>query len=104
MGQNSNPISILETCGKEIIRIVTPISICILLVVIFVSILNGDSSLGGCCSITVMATMAYNESSSNSEEKKRKVENLKRTERKKNERKPKENNILCIKRRITMAC
>ncbi|PIM99183.1 Presenilin [Handroanthus impetiginosus] len=66
MEQNPNPRSILETCGEEIIRIVTPVSICMLSVVILVSVLNGDSSSGDGLSITTMATMAYTESSSDS--------------------------------------
>ncbi|KAG8379301.1 hypothetical protein BUALT_Bualt07G0074200 [Buddleja alternifolia] len=63
--QNPRPRTILETLGEEIVRIITPVSICMLLVVILVSILRGDSSSEG-SSITTMATMAYTESSSDS--------------------------------------
>lgn len=66
MEQNPRPRSILETCGEEIIRIVTPVSICMLSVVILVSILNGDSSSNGGLPITTMATVAYTENSSDS--------------------------------------
>ncbi|GER38606.1 presenilin-like family protein [Striga asiatica] len=71
MDQNSRrrPKTILETCGEEIVRIITPVSICMLTVVILVSILNGDSSStsnGGGSSITTMATVAYSENSSDS--------------------------------------
>ncbi|KAL7139385.1 hypothetical protein ABFS83_09G047000 [Erythranthe nasuta] len=65
MEQNPRPRSVLEVCGEEIIRIVTPVSICMVLVVILVSILNGDSS-SNLSSITTMATIAYSESSSDS--------------------------------------
>ncbi|KAL0342434.1 UNVERIFIED_CONTAM: Presenilin-like protein [Sesamum calycinum] len=66
MEQNPRPRSVLETLGEEIIRIVTPVSICMLAVVILVSILNGDSSSRGDLPITTMATIAYSESSSDS--------------------------------------
>ncbi|KAL0415938.1 UNVERIFIED_CONTAM: Presenilin-like protein [Sesamum latifolium] len=66
MEQNPRPRTVLETLGEEIIRIVTPVSICMLSVVILVSILNGDSSNGGDLPITTMATIAYSESSSDS--------------------------------------
>ncbi|KAI3454814.1 hypothetical protein Pfo_011477 [Paulownia fortunei] len=66
MEQSPRPRSILEIYGEEIIRIITPVSICMLSVVILVSILNGDSSSGGGLSITTMATIAYTESSSDS--------------------------------------
>lgn len=65
MEQHPRPKTVLETCGEEIIRIVTPVSICMLLVVILVSILNEDSSNGG-VSFATMATMAYAEDSSDS--------------------------------------
>ncbi|XP_047966801.1 presenilin-like protein At2g29900 [Salvia hispanica] len=66
MEQNPRPKTILETCGEEIIRIVTPVSICMLLVVILVSVLNRGSSLDDGISFASMATMAYSESSSDS--------------------------------------
>ncbi|CAA0820874.1 Presenilin-like protein [Striga hermonthica] len=71
MDQNSRrrPKTILDTCGEEIVRIITPVSICMLTVVILVSILNGDASSisdGGGSSITTMATVVYSENSSDS--------------------------------------
>ncbi|KAL6584121.1 hypothetical protein OROMI_003410 [Orobanche minor] len=65
MEQDPRPKSILETCGEEIMRIITPVSICMLSVVILVSILNGNSSSGG-SSVTPVATIAYTENSSDS--------------------------------------
>lgn len=65
MDQNQKPTSILETLGEEIIRIVTPVSICMLLVVILVSVLNNDLGSSG-PSITTIATTAYTENSSDS--------------------------------------
>lgn len=66
MEPNPRPRSLLETLGEEIIRIITPVSICMLSVVILVSILNGEDSSGSGSSITTMATMAYDESNSDS--------------------------------------
>lgn len=65
MDRNQKPTSILETLGEEIIRIVTPVSICMLLVVILVSVLSNDSDPSG-SSITSIATTAYAENSSDS--------------------------------------
>ncbi|XP_073126838.1 presenilin-like protein At2g29900 [Henckelia pumila] len=65
MDRNPRPRSILETLGEEIVRIVTPVSICMILVVILVSLLNTDSSSNG-LSISSMATVAYAETSSDS--------------------------------------
>lgn len=65
MDQNQEPKSILETLGEEIIRIITPVSICMLLVVILVSILNNGLGSSG-SSITTIATAAYTENSSDS--------------------------------------
>ncbi|XP_042499372.1 presenilin-like protein At2g29900 [Macadamia integrifolia] len=65
MAQNTKPPSILETIGEEIIRIVTPVSICMFLVVLLVAILNTDTS-DSSSSITTMATIAYNEDPSDS--------------------------------------
>ncbi|KAL3640496.1 hypothetical protein CASFOL_015464 [Castilleja foliolosa] len=62
----TRPKTILETCGEEIVRIITPVSICMLSVVILVSILNNDSSSNGGSSITTMATIAYSENTSDS--------------------------------------
>ncbi|CAI9111789.1 OLC1v1012108C1 [Oldenlandia corymbosa var. corymbosa] len=62
------PTSILHTLGEEIIRIITPVSICMLLVVLLVSILNNDDNgLGGFGSnISTLASIAYSEDSSDS--------------------------------------
>lgn len=65
MERNQKPTSILETLGEEIIRIVTPVSICMLLVVILVSVLSNDLDPSG-SSITTIATTAYTENSSDS--------------------------------------
>ncbi|KAF5933929.1 hypothetical protein HYC85_030100 [Camellia sinensis] len=63
MDQNPKPTSVLESLGEEIIRIITPVSICMFLVVILVTILNNDSSSS---SIATIATVAYTEDSSDS--------------------------------------
>lgn len=65
MDQNQRPTGILHSLGEEIIRIITPVSICMLLVVILVSILDVDSSDSS--SFTTIATMAYTESTSDTE-------------------------------------
>ncbi|KAJ4973368.1 hypothetical protein NE237_006542 [Protea cynaroides] len=65
MAQNPKPPSILETVGEEIIRIVTPVSICMFLVVLLVAILNTDTT-DSSSSFTSMATIAYNEDPSDS--------------------------------------
>ncbi|CAN4088367.1 unnamed protein product [Withania somnifera] len=65
MDQNSKPKSILDSLGEEIVRIITPVSICMLLVVVLVSVLNNDSDSSG-PSFTSVATVAYSESSSDS--------------------------------------
>ncbi|XP_058180757.1 presenilin-like protein At2g29900 [Rhododendron vialii] len=65
MDQNPRPKSLLDSVGEEIIRIVTPVSICMLLVVILVTVLSDDSeSLSS--SMTTVATVAYTEDSSDS--------------------------------------
>ncbi|XAR65537.1 hypothetical protein NMG60_11009689 [Bertholletia excelsa] len=68
MDQHPRPTSILDSLGEEIIRIITPVSICMLLVVILVSILNSDSSNSVLLSssITTIATIAYTEDGSDS--------------------------------------
>ncbi|KAB2073344.1 hypothetical protein ES319_A07G076400v1 [Gossypium barbadense] len=63
MAQNQRPKSLLDSLGEEIIRILTPVSICMLLVVLLVSILNSSSSLYVTSSI---ATIAYSETGSDS--------------------------------------
>ncbi|XP_071903859.1 presenilin-like protein At2g29900 isoform X2 [Coffea arabica] len=65
MDQNQKPTSLLDTLGEEIIRILTPVSICMFLVVILVSILNNSSDSSG-PSITTIASIAYSEDSSDS--------------------------------------
>lgn len=64
MAQNPKPRSIIESLGEEIVRIITPVSICMFLVVILVSILNNSESSSA--SITTVATIAYTEDSSDS--------------------------------------
>ncbi|CAL9077190.1 presenilin-like protein At2g29900 [Musa acuminata AAA Group] len=58
---NSNP-GVLETLGEEIVRIVAPVSACMLLVVLLVTALSSSSG-GGLASI---ATIAYSDDSSDS--------------------------------------
>ncbi|KAI6683216.1 hypothetical protein NL676_029129 [Syzygium grande] len=65
MAQNSRPRSVLDSLGEEIVRIVTPVSICMFLVVILVSVL-GSSSSSSSMSGSSMATIAYSESDSDS--------------------------------------
>ncbi|KAF8037403.1 hypothetical protein BT93_B0336 [Corymbia citriodora subsp. variegata] len=64
MAPNSRPTSVLDSLGEEIIRIVTPVSICMFLVVILVSVL--DSSSSSPSSVSSMATIAYSETDSDS--------------------------------------
>ncbi|PKI47739.1 hypothetical protein CRG98_031872 [Punica granatum] len=65
MAQNPRPrSSLLDSLGEEIVRIVTPVSICMFLVVILVSVLNSSSSSSG--SVTSIATIAYSETDSDS--------------------------------------
>lgn len=68
MERNTRPTSIIDTLGEEITRIITPVSICMFLVVILVSFLNSDpsSSSSFSQSITTIANLAYDESSSDS--------------------------------------
>lgn len=65
MDENQKPTSILDTLGEEIIRIITPVSICMLLVVVLVSVLN-NSSDSSTSAITTLASVAYTEDSSDS--------------------------------------
>ncbi|CAK9147962.1 unnamed protein product [Ilex paraguariensis] len=65
MDQHPKPRSILESLGEEIIRIITPVSICMFLVVILVSILNNDSTSSSSSGSSI-ATIAYTENSSDS--------------------------------------
>ncbi|XP_026385330.1 presenilin-like protein At2g29900 isoform X2 [Papaver somniferum] len=72
MDENRKRSSILETVGEEMVRIITPVSICMFLVVLLVSILNNDSSSSQ-ASISSIATIAYNEDTSDSDWAKFKV-------------------------------
>ncbi|KAJ9163523.1 hypothetical protein P3X46_023182 [Hevea brasiliensis] len=65
MAQIQRPKSFLDSLGEEIIRIITPVSICMFIVVILVSILNTDSSSAS-TTINNIATMAYAETTSDS--------------------------------------
>lgn len=65
MDQNQKPTSLLDTIGEEIIRIITPVSICMFLVVVLVSLLNNASDSSG-PSISTIASVAYTEDSSDS--------------------------------------
>ncbi|XP_050226138.1 presenilin-like protein At2g29900 [Mercurialis annua] len=67
MAQNHHrPKSLIDSLGEEIVRIITPVSICMLIVVILVSILNDADSSSASSTINSMATMAYNETISDS--------------------------------------
>ncbi|PWA99836.1 Peptidase A22A, presenilin [Artemisia annua] len=66
MDQNTRPTSILNSLGQEIISIITPVSICMFSVVILVSILNSNP-LNLSSSISTIATVAYNEPTSDSD-------------------------------------
>ncbi|KAI3929890.1 hypothetical protein MKW98_004044 [Papaver atlanticum] len=66
MDENRKSSSILETVGEEMVRIITPVSICMFLVVLLVSILNNDSSSSQ-ASISSIVTFAYNEDTSDSD-------------------------------------
>ncbi|KAI4343965.1 hypothetical protein L6164_011249 [Bauhinia variegata] len=63
MAPNQRSPTIIDSLGEEIVRIVAPVSICMLLVVILVSILNTNSSS---VSTTSIATVAYSETNSDS--------------------------------------
>ncbi|CAL5198464.1 unnamed protein product [Lathyrus oleraceus] len=58
----SSSSTVLDTLGEEIVRIITPVSICMFLVVILVSILNTDDSP----TISTIANIAYDETTSDS--------------------------------------
>lgn len=58
-------MNIIDSLGEEIIRIITPVSICMLMVVILVSILNTDSSSTS-STMNTIATIAYTETTSDS--------------------------------------
>ncbi|CAH9095749.1 unnamed protein product [Cuscuta epithymum] len=65
MAQSRRRTTILDSLGEEIVRIITPVSICMFFVVVLVSVLNTgpDSSPP---SFSTIATAAYSESSSDS--------------------------------------
>ncbi|KAL8150636.1 hypothetical protein V2J09_020444 [Rumex salicifolius] len=68
MDRTQRPTSILDTLGEEIVRIVTPVSACMFLVVILVSILSADDSFSSPSqSISSIATIVYDEGSSSSD-------------------------------------
>ncbi|CAK8563246.1 unnamed protein product [Lathyrus sativus] len=58
----SSSSTVLDTLGEEIVRIITPVSICMFLVVILVSILNTNDSP----TISTIANIAYDETTSDS--------------------------------------
>uniref|UniRef100_A0A7N0T1M4 Presenilin n=1 Tax=Kalanchoe fedtschenkoi TaxID=63787 RepID=A0A7N0T1M4_KALFE len=63
MDPTRRPKSLIDSLGEEIVRIITPVSVCMFLVVILVSILNSSSSTP---SVSSIATIAYSESGSDS--------------------------------------
>ncbi|KAF5734661.1 Presenilin-like family protein [Tripterygium wilfordii] len=66
MAQNRRSKSILDSVGEEIIRIITPVSICMFMVVLMVCVLNTDSSDSASSSVPTIATIAYTETGSDS--------------------------------------
>ncbi|KAF5477166.1 hypothetical protein F2P56_003837 [Juglans regia] len=66
MAQNTKPTSILDSLGEEIIRIIAPVSICMFMVVILVSVLDSSSSSSTSASVNSIATIAYAETNSDS--------------------------------------
>uniref|UniRef100_A0A803L9J5 Presenilin n=1 Tax=Chenopodium quinoa TaxID=63459 RepID=A0A803L9J5_CHEQI len=66
MDRNERPTSVIDSLGEELVRIITPVSICMFLVVILVSTLSSDSSSSSSDSIITIANLAYDESSSDS--------------------------------------
>ncbi|KAI3955157.1 hypothetical protein MKX01_034186 [Papaver californicum] len=67
MDENRKRSGILETVGEEMVRIITPVSICMFLVVLLVSILNNNDASSSQSSISSIATIAYNEDTSDSD-------------------------------------
>ncbi|KAJ6293844.1 hypothetical protein OIU76_022001 [Salix suchowensis] len=65
MAQTRRPKSVIDSLGEEIVRIVTPVSICMFMVVLLVSTLNTGSS-SSASSFNSIATIAYNETTSDS--------------------------------------
>ncbi|KAI3412451.1 uncharacterized protein J3R85_017389 [Psidium guajava] len=65
MARSSRPTSVLDSLGEEIIKIVTPVSICMFLVVILVSVLDSSSSSSSTSGASI-ATIAYSEDDSDS--------------------------------------
>ncbi|KAL2935357.1 hypothetical protein RDABS01_018475 [Bienertia sinuspersici] len=65
MERNERPPSIIDSLGEELIRIITPVSICMFLVVLLVSVLNSESSSSSDSIITI-ANLAYDENNSES--------------------------------------
>ncbi|KAM2924246.1 hypothetical protein COP2_040371 [Malus domestica] len=65
MAQNPRPPTILESLGEELIRIITPVSVCMLLVVLLVTVLNDDASSSS-ETVNSIANIAYDETASDS--------------------------------------
>ncbi|KAL5544623.1 hypothetical protein UlMin_008407 [Ulmus minor] len=65
MAQNPRTTRVLDFLGEELVRIITPVSICMFLVVILVSILSSDSSSSS-VTVSTIATIAYSETSTDS--------------------------------------
>ncbi|XP_048443783.1 presenilin-like protein At2g29900 isoform X1 [Pyrus x bretschneideri] len=65
MAQNPRPTTVLESLGEELIRIITPVSVCMLLVVLLVTVLTDDASSSS-ETVTSIATIAYDETASDS--------------------------------------
>ncbi|XP_057952212.1 presenilin-like protein At2g29900 [Malania oleifera] len=65
MDQNPRSAGVLDSLGEEIIRIIAPVSACMFMVVLLVSVLNSSSSSSSPY-VSTIATMAYAETSSDS--------------------------------------
>ncbi|XP_054807583.1 presenilin-like protein At2g29900 [Prosopis cineraria] len=65
MAQNQRRTSVIDFLGEEIVRIIAPVSICMFLVVLLVSVLDTSSNSFSAL-ISSVATIAYNETSSDS--------------------------------------
>ncbi|KAK4252520.1 hypothetical protein QN277_014511 [Acacia crassicarpa] len=66
MAQNQRRTTVIDFVGEEIVRIIAPVSICMVLVVFLVSILNTSTNSSSSASISSVATTAYSETSSDS--------------------------------------
>ncbi|GFH17079.1 uncharacterized protein HaLaN_13627, partial [Haematococcus lacustris] len=64
--QDERKRSVLDTLGEEVTGIVAPVSLCMLITVILVRILNPDGSSSASGSSIIIASVAYNENPNDS--------------------------------------